>query len=91
MPYTPKNLERFQIAVQRLVLIHPRELEIPKVKDIDPVTSMKALPEDAKKAVQDTERKKDIKEDALPDAPEAFAFDGQYTDKALKREEPKNI
>ena len=24
LPYTPKNLERFQMAVQRLVLIHPK-------------------------------------------------------------------
>ena len=53
MPYTPKNLERFQMEVQRLFLIHPRELEIPKVKDIDPVTLMKALSENAKKVVQD--------------------------------------
>ena len=41
------------MAVQRLVLIHPRELEIPTIKDIDPVTNMKTLPEDDKKAQDD--------------------------------------
>ena len=82
------------MVVQRLVLIHPRELEISKVKNINPATLMKALPEDAKKVVQDTESKKDIEEDAsLEDeyAPEAVASDGQDTGKALEREEPKNI
>ena len=33
LPYVPKDLERFQMAVQRLVLIHPRELEVPKLED----------------------------------------------------------
>ena len=41
------------MAVQCLVLIHPRELEIPMIKDIDPVTNMKTLPEDNKKAQND--------------------------------------
>ena len=82
------------MAVQRLVLIHPRELEIPKVKDIDPTASLKALSKDAKKVVQDANREKDIDEDALPkdkNAPEAVASDDQDTGKDLKREEPKNI
>ena len=33
LPYVPKDLETFKMAVQRLVLIHPRELEIPKIQD----------------------------------------------------------
>ena len=33
LPYIPKDLETFKMAVQRLVLIHPRELEIPKIQD----------------------------------------------------------
>ena len=33
LPHVPKDLETFKIAVQRLVLIHPRELEIPKLQD----------------------------------------------------------
>ena len=33
LPYVSKDLERFQMAVQRLVLIHPRELEVPKLED----------------------------------------------------------
>ena len=33
LPYVSKDLERFQMAVQRLVLIHPRELEVLKMKD----------------------------------------------------------
>ena len=33
LPYVPKDLEKFQMAVQGLVLIHPRELEVPKLED----------------------------------------------------------
>ena len=33
LPYVPKDLETFQMAVQWLVLIHPRELEVPKLED----------------------------------------------------------
>ena len=33
LPYVPKNLEKFNMAVQCLVLIHPRELEIPSIQD----------------------------------------------------------
>ena len=50
------------MAIQRLVLIHPSEFEIPTMKDIDPVTNMKALPEDSEKA-QDAEVEKIIKEE----------------------------
>ena len=50
LPYKSKKLEKFKMAVQCLVFIHPRELEIPTIKDIDPVTSMKTHPEDNKKA-----------------------------------------
>ena len=50
------------MAVQRLVLIHPRELEIPTVEEINPITRMKALPEDSEK-VQDAEVEKIIKEE----------------------------
>ena len=50
LPYKSKKLEKFKMAVQRLVLIHPRELEIPTIKNIDPVTNMKTLPEDDEKA-----------------------------------------
>ena len=85
LPYTPKKLERFQIAVQRLVLIHPRELNIPTVKDIDPVTMMKALPEDSEKVVQDAEVEKVVKEEK--NDPEDVASQG----KALKTEEPEEI
>ena len=33
LPFVSKDLETFKMAVQRLVLIHPRELEIPKIQD----------------------------------------------------------
>ena len=33
LTYVSQDLERFQMAVQRLVLIHPRELEVPKLED----------------------------------------------------------
>ena len=89
LPYTSKKLERFQMAVQRLILIHPRELEIPTVKDIDPVAMMEALPEDAKKVVQDAEVKKDVEEDK--NVPEDVASDGQDTGKAPETEETENI
>ena len=55
------------MAIQRLVLIHPREFKIPTVKDIDPIANMKALPEDSEKA-QDIEVKKVIKEEKEDDA-----------------------
>ena len=77
------------MAVQRLILIHPRELEIPTVKDINPVASMKALPEDAEKVVQDTEDEKDVEEDE--NVPKGVASEGQDTGKALETEESENI
>ena len=85
LPYTSKNLEKFQMAVQRLVLIHLREFEIPTMKDIDPVAMMKALPEDSEKVVQDAEVKK-VAEEKQND-PEDVASDG----KALEMEEPEDI
>ena len=72
------------MAVQRLVLIHPREFKIPTVKDIDPVANMKALPEDSEKA-QDAEVEKIIEEEKN-DA-EDIASNG----KALEMDEPQNI
>ena len=75
--------------VQRLVLIHPRELEIPTVKDIHPVTLMKALPEDTEKVVQDAKVKKDAEEDE--NVPEDVASDAQDIGKALETEEPEDI
>ena len=71
------------MAVQRLVLIHPRELDIPTVKDINPVATMKALPEDNEKLVQDADVEKNN--------PEDVASDGQDTGKVLETEEPENI
>ena len=41
------------MAVRRLVLIHPRELEIPTLEDINLVTNMNTLPEDNEKAQDD--------------------------------------
>ena len=73
------------MAVQRLVLIHPRELKIPTLQDINPVTKMKALPEDSKKVFQDAEVKKVAKEEK--NDPEDVASNG----KALETEEPENI
>ena len=72
------------MAVQRLVLIHARELEIPTVGEINPVAKMKALPEDPEK-VQDAEVKKVIKEEKN-DA-EDFASDS----KALEMDKPEDI
>ena len=72
------------MAVQRLILIHPRELEIPTMKDIDPVAMMKALPEDSEK-VQDAEVKKVIKEEKKDS--EDVASDG----KALEMDKPEYI
>ena len=59
LPYMSKKVEKFEIAIQRLVLIHPREFKIPTVKDI---ANMKSLPQDSKKA-QDVEVENIIKED----------------------------
>ena len=73
------------MAVQRLVLIHPRELKIPTVKDINPVAMMKALPEDSEKVVQDAEVKKVAKEEKNDS--EDVASDG----KVLEMEEPEDI
>ena len=50
------------MTIQRLILIHPRELKIPTVEDINPVANMKGLPEDSEKA-QDAEVEKIIKEE----------------------------
>ena len=50
------------MAVQRLVLIHPREFEIPTIKDIDPIANMKAVPEDSEKT-QDNEVENIIEEE----------------------------
>ena len=77
------------MAVQRLVLTHPRELDIPTVKDINPVAMMKALPEDSEKVVQDAEVKKVVKEDKSDT--EDVASDGQDIGKALETEEPEDI
>ena len=33
LPYIPKDLETFKMAVQCVVMIDPRELEIPKLQD----------------------------------------------------------
>ena len=33
LPYVPKDLEKFNMAIQCLVLIHPHELEIPSIQD----------------------------------------------------------
>ena len=73
------------MAVQHLVLIHPREFEIPTVKDINPITNMKALPEDSKKA-QDIEVEKVIKEEK-----ENNVEDDISDDKALEMDEPEEI
>ena len=73
------------MAVQRLVLIHPREFKIPTIKDINPIANMKALPEDSEKA-QDIEVKKVIEEEKENDL-EDYVSD----DKALKTDEPEEI
>ena len=73
------------MAVQRLVLIHPREFEILTVKDIDPIANMKALPEDSEKA-QDVEVENIIKEEKENDAE-----DDVSNDKALEENEPQYI
>ena len=68
LPYKSKKLEKFEMAVQGLVLIHPRELEIPMIKDIDPVTNTKTLPEDNKKAQNDeVDRIIEIEDDVSDD------------------------
>ena len=72
------------MAVQRLILIHPRELKIPTVEDIDPVTMMKAPPEDSEK-VQDAEVEKVIEEEK--NNYEDVASDG----KALKMDKPEDF
>ena len=72
------------MAVQRLIQIHPRELEIPTMEEIDPVAKMKALPEDSKKA-QDAEVKKVIEEEMNN------AEDVASNSKALEMDKPENI
>ena len=72
------------MAVQRLFLIHPRELKIPTVEDIDHVAMMKALPEDSEK-VQDAEVEKVIEEEK--NNAEDVASDG----KALEMDKPEDI
>ena len=68
LPYKSKKLEKFEMAVQRLVLIHPRELEIPTIKDIDPIANMKTLPEDYEKAQDDeVDRIIEIEDDDISD------------------------
>ena len=49
LPYVAKNLERFQMAVQRLMLIHPRELEVLKLEDIG--TTPEKVKQDAKNVI----------------------------------------
>ena len=73
------------MAVQRLVLIHPREFEIPTIKDINPIANMKALPEDSEKT-QDIEVEKVIKEEKENDVE-----DDASDDKALEIDEPEDI
>ena len=85
LPYKLKRLEKFEMAIQQLVLIHPREFEIPTVKDIDLIANMKALPEDSKKA-QDIEVKKIIEEEK-----ENNVEDDASDDKALKVDELEEI
>ena len=48
-----KDLERFQMAVQRLVLIHPRELEVPKLEDFA-IPQEKVTSDDIEKVNADT-------------------------------------
>ena len=56
------------MAVQCLVLIHPREFEIPTIKDIDPIANMKTLPEDYEKAQDDeVDRIIEIEDDDISD------------------------
>ena len=81
LPYVSKNLERFQMAVQRLVLIHPRELEVLKLEDIS------TTPE---KVTQDTEN--DISMDSekiisLEDEKDTDTVCDPITVKALVRQE----
>ena len=73
------------MAIQCLVLIHPREFEIPTVKDINPITNMKALPEDSEKA-QDVEVENIIEEEKENDIE-----DDVSDDKALEEDEPQDI
>ena len=47
------DLERFQMAVQRVVLIHPRELEVLKMEDFA-IAQEKVTSEDTKKVNADT-------------------------------------
>ena len=68
------------MAVQCLVLIHPRELKIPTIKDIDPFANMKTLPEDYKKA-QDDEVNRIIK----------IEDDDISNDKTLQENEAEDI
>ena len=84
LPYKSKKLEKFEMAVQRLVLIHPREFEIPTVKDIDPIANMKALLEDSKKA-QDVEVKNIIEEEK-----ENNIEDDVSDDNTLEIDEPQD-
>ena len=67
------------MAVQRLVLIHPREFEIPTIKDIDPIANMKDLPEESEKA-QDNQVENIIEEE-----------DDVSNNKALQEDEPQDI
>ena len=67
------------MAVQGLVLIHPRKFEIPTIKDIDPIANMKALPEDSEKT-QDDEVENIIEEE-----------DDVSNNKALQEDKPQDI
>ena len=73
------------MAIQRLVLIHPREFKIPTLKDIYPIANMEALPEDSEKA-QDIEVEKVIEEEKENDVEDDIS-----DDKALKTDEPEEI
>ena len=73
------------MAICRLVLIHPREFQIPTLKDMDPIANMMAIPEDSEKA-QDVEVEKVIKEEK-----ENNGEDDVSEYKALKMDEPEDI
>ena len=91
------------MAIQRIVLIHPRELKVPKIEDNGvAAASVKAFPEDAEKVADDIKELRITPERVTQDINNEIPMNidedvlqedenNSETGKALEREELKDI
>ena len=91
------------MAIQRIVLIHPGELKIPKIKNIGVTAALvKAFPQDAEKVADNIEELKitpekviqDMENEILMDINEDVSRENENDSeevKALERQESKDI